>query len=137
MSEGADDKDDTGGHERRSDGHAGPSSDDEGQGQQVEGSMPNIGDPPFGPGDESLLEFDFITFVLSLHRSAACHLGCAPDPDTNVCQENLPLAKQTIDILSMLQDKTQGNLTGEEERILSEILFDLRMAYIKAINTKT
>lgn len=86
---------------------------------------------------EMLPDFDFITFVLSLHRSAACHLGRAPDPETNTCQENMPLAKQTIDILGMLQDKTQGNLTGEEERILSEILYDLRVAFVKAQSGKT
>lgn len=86
---------------------------------------------------EGLPEFDFITFVLSLHRSAACHLGRAPDPETNTCQENMPLAKQTIDILSMLLEKTQGNLTGEEERILSEVLYDLRMAFVKAQSEQT
>lgn len=88
------------------------------------------------PHDDQMLQFDFITFLLSLHHSAACHLGAAPEPETNTCRENLPLAKQTIDILGMLQEKTQGNLTGEEERILSEILYDLRMAYIKAIKQK-
>jgi hypothetical protein len=82
--------------------------------------------------DGTLPEVDFITFVLSLNHSAACHLGCAPNPETNTCQEDLPLVQQTIDILAMLQNKTQGNLTGEEERILSEVLFDLRMAYVKA-----
>jgi len=85
-----------------------------------------------GIGDGPMPEFDFVTFVLSLHRSAACHLGHAPDPDTQTCQQNLPLAKQTIDIISMLQKKTQGNLSGEEERILSEILYDLRMAFVQA-----
>ncbi len=90
-----------------------------------------------GHPEGSFPEFDFITFVLSLHRSAACHLGRAPDPETNACQENLPLAKQTIDILGMLQAKTQGNLTGEEERILSEILYDLRMAFLKAQSDQT
>ena len=79
-----------------------------------------------------LPEFDFVTFVMSLHQSAACHLGKAPDPETQTCQENLPLAKQTIDILTMLQNKTQGNLTGEEERILSEILYDLKMSFVQA-----
>jgi hypothetical protein len=82
--------------------------------------------------NKSLPDFDFITFVMSLHRSAACHLGQTPNPETRVCQEDLPLAQQTIDILAMLQTKTQGNLTGEEERILGELLYDLRMAYVQA-----
>ena len=53
------------------------------------------------------------------------------DPETNQCTKNLPLAKQTIDILGMLQEKTKGNLNGEEERILSEILYDLRVLYVQ------
>jgi len=87
---------------------------------------------PGGPTD-SLPEVDFITFVLSLHNSAACLLGRAPYPDTGTCSVNLPMAKQTIDIISLLQDKTKGNLTGEEERILAEILYDLRMVYVQAV----
>lgn len=76
-------------------------------------------------------EIDFVTFVLSLYHSAECHLGLSLNPETKTCDENLPLAKETIDILGMLQDKTQGNLTGEEERILSEVLFNLRMSFVK------
>ena len=75
---------------------------------------------------------DFVTFVLSLAQSASCHLGISKHPDTQQCEKNLPLARETIDILAMLQEKTQGNLTGEEERILSEVLFDLRLAFVKA-----
>lgn len=78
-------------------------------------------------------EIDFVTFILSIYHSAGCHLGLSPNPETRTCEENLPLAKETIDILGMLQEKTQGNLTGEEERILSEILYNLRMAYVKAV----
>ncbi len=82
--------------------------------------------------DPQMPQIDFVTFVLSLYHSVGCHLGQAPNPETKTCEENLPLAKESIDILGMLQEKTQGNLTGEEERILSEVLFNLRMAYIKA-----
>jgi hypothetical protein len=74
---------------------------------------------------------DFVTFVLSLHHSAGCHLGLSENPETKTCEENLPLAKETIDILELLQEKTQGNLTGEEERILSEVLFNLRVSFVK------
>jgi len=77
-------------------------------------------------------ELDFVTFILSLYHSAGCHLGLSPNPETRTCEENLPLAKETIDILGMLQEKTAGNLTGEEERILSEVIFNLRMAYVTA-----
>ena len=74
---------------------------------------------------------DFTTFILSLSSSAAYHLGLAPHPEHKDCCTNLPMAKQTIDILSVLQDKTKGNLTGEEERLMSEILYNLRLAFVE------
>jgi hypothetical protein len=78
---------------------------------------------------------DFNTFVLSLSTSAIVHLGAAPKEMFGGQEPppvNLPLAKQTIDCIAMLEDKTRGNLTGEEERLLSQILYDLRMRYVKA-----
>ncbi len=81
------------------------------------------------------IPMDFITFLLSMAQSASCHLGISQNPETKTCEENLPLAKETIDILGMLQEKTQGNLTGEEERILSEVLYDLRLAFLQASNS--
>lgn len=92
---------------------------------------PECAEPDEGT-DDPMPEMDFVTFLLSLHNSAACLLGKAPYPDTGTCAVNLPMAKQTIDIIGMLQDKTKGNLTGEEERIVSEVLYDLRMAYVQA-----
>ncbi|MCP4606814.1 MAG: DUF1844 domain-containing protein [Proteobacteria bacterium] len=74
---------------------------------------------------------DFSTFILSLSSSAAYHLGLAPHPDEEDTCQNLPMAKQTIDILSILQEKTKGNLTGEEERLLAEILYNLRMTFVR------
>jgi len=88
-------------------------------------SMPEMDDDPAVP-------IDFTTFVLSLSSSAAFHLGLAPHPNKDECCENLPMAKQTIDILALLQDKTRGNLNGEEERMLAEIIYNLRMAYVRA-----
>lgn len=88
---------------------------------------------PAAFANEPLPELDFVTFILSLHNSAACLLGHAPYPDTGQCAANLPMAKQTIDIIGMLQEKTKGNLSGEEERIVSEVLYDLRMAYVQAV----
>lgn len=73
---------------------------------------------------------DFATFVLSLSSSAAYHLGLVPHPEDQTSCSNLPMAKQTIDILGILQEKTQGNLTGEEERLLSEVIYNLRMAFV-------
>jgi hypothetical protein len=77
------------------------------------------------PEDIQPMSFDI--FVLSLNASALIHLGDSRDASEQAV--NLPLARQTIDILSMIEDKTRGNLSGEEERLLHQILFDLRMRY--------
>lgn len=81
--------------------------------------------------EDPLPTIDFATFVLSLNHSALMHLGEAPHPDTNVVETNLPLAKQDIDLLGLLEEKTKGNLTGDEERLLAQVLFDLRMRYVE------
>lgn len=83
-------------------------------------------------GDDPDIPIDFNTFILSLSSSAAYHLGMAPHPERNDCCQNLPMAKQTIDILGILQEKTQNNLTGDEERLLNEVLYNLRMAFVAA-----
>jgi hypothetical protein len=74
---------------------------------------------------------DFYTFLLSLGSSAFIHLGDAPHPEDGSAQENLLLAKQTIDIIGMLEEKTRGNLTPEEEKFLENLLVDLRLRYVQ------
>lgn len=81
--------------------------------------------------DDSFPSIDFATFVLSLSHSALMHLGEAPHPETNKIEANLPLAKQNIDLLVLFEEKTKGNLTGDEERLLAQVLFDLRMRYVE------
>lgn len=74
---------------------------------------------------------NFATFVFSLNSSALVQLGMLEDPMTNEKTRNLPLAKQTIDILSMLEEKTRGNLDADEAAMLKNILYDLRILYVK------
>lgn len=74
---------------------------------------------------------NFATFVASLNASALLHLGIIEDPSSGTKNKSLPMAKQTIDILSMLQEKTTGNLSEEEENLLKNILYDLRIMYVK------
>ena len=76
-------------------------------------------------------EINFATFVASLNASALLQLGAIEDPTTGTKTKNLPMAKQTIDILSMMQEKTAGNLSQEEENLLKNILYDLRLMYVK------
>src|SRR5438067_9498420 len=76
---------------------------------------------------------DFNALVLSLGSSAIIHLGEAPDPTTGQKrdQPDFPMAQQSIDLLAMLQEKTRGNLTGEEAKFLDNMLYDLRLLYVQ------
>jgi len=76
-------------------------------------------------------EINFATFVVSLNSSALMALGLVEDPISKQKTKNLELAKQTIDILGMLKEKTKGNLTSDEENMLRSVLYDLRMLYVK------
>ena len=87
--------------------------------------------------DEKTPLIDFYTFVLSLGSSAFVHLGDAPHPETGeALPADLPLAKQTIDILDMLREKTRGNLTPEEEKFMENLLADLRLRYVARASGK-
>jgi len=81
-----------------------------------------------------LPEVTFSSFIYSLSTSCLIHLGEIPEPNTQTVQKNLPLAKQTIDILGILQEKTKGNLTPDEENLLTGLLTDLRIRYVKALS---
>jgi hypothetical protein len=75
---------------------------------------------------------DFATLVISLGSSAMMHLGVVPDPVTGKPTEKDPsLARQSIDTLEMLQEKTRGNLDPGEERLLQNLLTDLRMRFVE------
>ena len=80
----------------------------------------------------SLPDIDFATFVLSLASSVLVNLGEMENPETGEQDRNLPIAKQTIDILAMLQSKTKGNLSDEEEKLIQGLLYDLRIKYVDA-----
>jgi hypothetical protein len=75
---------------------------------------------------------DFSTLVLSLATSAMVHLGVVPESEGGSTVPNLPLAHQTIDTLELLQEKTRGNLTDDEAKLLQSVLYELRMSYVKA-----
>jgi hypothetical protein len=83
------------------------------------------------PPPTPLPEINLPTFIASLNASALVHLGVIEDPVSGKAEKNLAMAKQTIDILSMLQQKTAGNLTPDEEAMLKSILYDLRILYVK------
>lgn len=113
---------------------------DEGRGFTVvdedpspEGAEHDTGGSEAGASSE-LPRVDFSSFCLSLATSALYHLGVVGDPETGkpVDEKNLPLAQQTIDALTMLQRKTEGNLDAEEAKLLDGLLYELRVRFVEA-----
>jgi hypothetical protein len=87
-----------------------------------------------GSRETHLPKINFQTFILSLNSSVLVQLGIIEDPMTGAKEKNLSLAKQTIDILGMLEEKTKGNLDRDEEMMLKNILYDLRMMYVREMS---
>ena len=79
--------------------------------------------------DDVIPPIDFTTFVLSMSTACMAHLGEVAGPGGGDGTVDLPMARQTIEIIEMLEEKTRGNLTGEEERILAQVIADLESAY--------
>jgi hypothetical protein len=88
------------------------------------------------PSQEPLPEINFSTFVISLSTQALTHLGEMASPLSGQVEKDVPMAKHMIDILGMLREKTRGNLDAGEEKLIEEILFDLRMRYVESVKKK-
>ena len=88
--------------------------------------------------DQAESAVTFLGFVLSLAHTAAVHFGDVPDPVSGeTIPANLPAAQQMIDILSLLEEKTRGNLTAEERQFMEQILYELRLRYVEAGKPKS
>jgi len=74
---------------------------------------------------------NFTNFVLSLSTSALFHFGDFPDQEGGKTEKNLPAAKQTIDILDMLNERTKGNLNENENQLIQGVLYELKLRYVK------
>lgn len=83
--------------------------------------------PPAGTG-----RIDFTAFLLGLASTALIHMGATPHPDTGRIERDDVLARQSLDLLAMLKEKTRGNLSAEEERLFSALLTDLRLKFVGA-----
>ncbi len=81
------------------------------------------------PADASLT---FLGYISGLVMAAAVYLGDQKDPMTGLQAVNLTSAGHAIDVLTMLQEKTRGNLSDDEERFLDGALYELRMKYVEA-----
>ncbi len=74
----------------------------------------------------------FISFILSLNTTALFHLGELPHPETGQKSLDLELARHTIDTLVMLEEKTKGNLEKDEQELMSKVVYELKMRFIRA-----
>ncbi len=83
------------------------------------------------------MELDFGGFVISLGTSGMLHLGKFEDPETGESTIDLPAARNIIQILTMLEKKTRGNLEGEEKQLIDSLIYDLRLAYVEAMRTQS
>ena len=82
-------------------------------------------------------EVSITSLIISLATSAAVHFGDLGDPITGEKQApNLPAAKQAIELLAVLEEKTQGNLSDEEQRVLGQVLTELRMRFVQLATGK-
>lgn len=88
------------------------------------------GSAELGDGEPPAL--DFASFVLSLATQALWQLGVNEPPPGMEVQKDIEGARQTIDIISLLKTKTKGNLTASEERLIEEVLHELRMVFVRA-----
>jgi hypothetical protein len=92
-------------------------------GRMVDDQAPEAASP-----DDATIDFN--TFVAGLITNARMHLGAEPHPDTGAEAQDMALARQTIDILGMLSEKTLGNLTEPERDFLQAALYDLHMSFL-------
>ena len=99
--------------------------------EQGDATSQSSGAGSAGGQSYQLPKLDFSTFVLSLNSSVLVQLGLLEDPASGEKTKNIVMAKQTIDLLAMLEEKTQGNLTSDEANILKNILYELRLLYVK------
>lgn len=86
--------------------------------------------------EEALPAINFSTFVISLSTQALIHLGEIPNPLSGKAEKDISVGKQMIDIIGVLREKTRGNLDKGEEKLMDDILFDLRMKYVEAVRKK-
>ncbi len=99
---------------------------------QGNGFVMQEGENKAGEGSKALPKIDFSSFILSLYSSGLVQLGKVEDPSTGKKGMDLAMAQHTIDMIAMLEEKTRGNLTTEEENLLKTLLSEIRLAFVEA-----
>ncbi len=103
----------------------------------MSGQSDNCGCPEGRVRDKSgkcvMPEVTFTSFILSLNTSALYHMGEIPHPESGKRVVDMELTKHTIDTLSMIAEKTRGNLDADENELLTRVLYELKMRFVKAV----
>jgi hypothetical protein len=97
------------------------------------GAPPSSGGERHSDERPESAELSFTSFVVGIASQAFVFLGVMPDPQGGSVARDLSQAKAMIDILSMLSEKTRGNLDEQEAHMMSEMLYELRMLYVKEL----
>ena len=92
--------------------------------------------PPEPRESGAVPEINFSAFVISLSTQVLVHLGEVPNPVSGTVERDLSMAKQMIDILGILREKTRSNLDQGEEKLLEDALYDLRIRYVEAVKKR-
>jgi Domain of unknown function (DUF1844) len=92
--------------------------------------------PPESRESGAVPEINFSTFAISLSTQVLVHLGEVPNPVSGKAERDLSVAKQMIDILGILREKTKGNLDQGEDKLLEDALYDLRIRYVEAVKKR-
>lgn len=98
----------------------------EGDGFVMDDTSEKSGSKPLFP------KIDFSSFILSLYSSVLVQLGKVEDPATGLKSQQIDLAKHSIDIIAMIEEKTRGNLDSEEANLIKALLREVRIAYVEA-----
>lgn len=98
----------------------------------AEGNGFTMNEPSASDKKGALPKIDFSSFILSLYSSGLVQLGKVEDPSNGSKSVNLDLAKHTIDMIAMLEEKTKGNLTEEEKNLIKALLSEIRIAFVEA-----
>ncbi|MEE2822549.1 MAG: DUF1844 domain-containing protein [Acidobacteriota bacterium] len=99
--------------------------------QTEEMKSPDIAEQDLQESEQDSQEsINFSSFLLSIATTGMVHLGEIPEPTTGQAQENLEAARQMIDIVGILKEKTEGNLSSEESQLLENLLYELRMKFL-------
>lgn len=96
----------------------------------------NPAPPPSTGSAHGTIQIDFSAFIQSLGQQALMHLGMLPHPESGERKREMEAARQTIDILQMLHEKTKGNLTEDEKQLFEALLHDLRLVFVQVTTNK-